>query len=121
MCDLTGWAGPGRECKVWVDCTRGIMSGSVFRGRLIRSGSLLLLATVFTAGLTFATLELPYYLDGVLQDTLATPGGDSHVDGIARLKTDLFMSHFHVRAIGYTVFFALMGLIVLGFSTHRRP
>ena len=65
-----------------------IMTGRFSRRGILRGGALLFLALVFTAGLTFATLELPYYLDGVLQDAIPTPDGDSHVDEVARLKTD---------------------------------
>lgn len=89
------------------------------KSSLFRNTSLLLLAVVFTVGLTFATVELPNRIDEVLQNTIRTPGGDSHVDGIARLKTELFMAHYHVRAIGYAGFFLLVGLIVVGFSTRR--
>jgi len=87
--------------------------------RFFRSGSLLFLAVVFTLGLTFATVELPYRIDGFLQNAVHTPGGDSHVDEVARLKTELFMAHYHVRAMGYAGFFLLLGLIALGFSTRR--
>jgi protein-S-isoprenylcysteine O-methyltransferase Ste14 len=88
-------------------------------GASVEKGILLLLAVVFTAGLTFATLELPYLLDGFLQRTVATPGGDSHLGTVAQLKTELFMAHYHVRALGYTAFFLLLGLIVTGFATRR--
>lgn len=84
-----------------------------------RKGLLLLLALIFTAGLTFATVELPYLLDGFLQRAVATPGGDSHIDEVARLKTELFMAHYHVRAVGYIAFFLLLGLILAGFATNR--
>ncbi len=84
-----------------------------------RTSGLLFLATVFTVGLTFATLELPYLLDGFLQNTIQTPGGDSHVDEVARLKTELFMAHYHIRALGYGAFFVLLALIVVGFATKR--
>jgi imidazolonepropionase-like amidohydrolase/protein-S-isoprenylcysteine O-methyltransferase Ste14 len=77
------------------------------------------LAIVFTAGLTFATLELPSLIDSLLQDTVATPDLDSHVDAVSRLKTELFMAHYHVRAIGYGAFFLLVGLIVAGLVTKR--
>jgi len=80
---------------------------------------LLALAVVFTAGLTFATLELPYLVDGFLQGHVVTPDLDSHVDEISRLKTELFMAHYHVRAIGYGAFFLLLALIVAGFVTRR--
>jgi protein-S-isoprenylcysteine O-methyltransferase Ste14 len=87
--------------------------------RFFRTGSLLFLAVVFTVGLTFASVELPYRIDELLQNTVRTPGGDSHADDISRLKTELFMAHFHVRAVGYAGFFLLLGLIVAGFSTKR--
>jgi protein-S-isoprenylcysteine O-methyltransferase Ste14 len=86
---------------------------------LLRTGSLFLLAIVFTVGLTFATVELPHFVDDALQHNVTTPGWDSHADAAARLKTELFMAHYHVRAIGYVAFFLLVGLIVLGFSTRR--
>jgi hypothetical protein len=90
------------------------MNSSIFR-----SGSLLFLAIVFTVGLTFATVELPYRIDEILQNTIPTPDADSHVDEISRMKTELFMAHYHVRATGYVGFFLLIGLIVAGFSTWR--
>jgi protein-S-isoprenylcysteine O-methyltransferase Ste14 len=95
------------------------MNGRLKQGKFFRTGPLLFLAIVFTVGLTFATLELPYYLDGVLQNTIPGLDADSHADEISRLKTELFMAHFHVRTVGYTAFFVLIGLIILGFSTKR--
>ncbi|MEJ2217725.1 MAG: HEAT repeat domain-containing protein [Gemmatimonadota bacterium] len=77
------------------------------------------LAVVFTAGLTFATLELPSLVDRLLQNTLVSPNLDSHADAVSRLKTELFMAHYHVRAIGYGAFFLLLGLIVAGLATKR--
>lgn len=88
-------------------------------GRLLRHGALLLLALVFTVGLTSATVELPHRVDDALQSALPIPGGDSHADAVARLKTELFMAHYHVRAIGYAGFVLLVGLIGAGFATRR--
>ncbi len=88
-------------------------------GSILRSVFLLILTIVFTVGLTFATIELPHHVDQLLQQTVATPGGDSHADAVARLKTELFLAHYHVRAIGYVGFALLMALIVLGLSTKR--
>lgn len=87
-----------------------------------RSRMLLLfgLALVFTVGLTFATVELPYLIDGWLQRTVPTPGFDSHADDARRLKAELFISHYHLRTIGYVGFFLLIGLVVAGFVTRRR-
>ncbi len=90
------------------------MKGSVFR-----SVFLLVLTLVFTIGLTSATVELPHQVDQLLQRTVVTPGGDSHADAVARLKTELFMAHYHVKAIGYVGFSLLVALIVMGFSTSR--
>jgi protein-S-isoprenylcysteine O-methyltransferase Ste14 len=95
------------------------MDGKALLSGSLRKLSLLLLAAVFTVGLTFATLKLPYYVDEVLQNTIAMPDGDSHADDVSRLKTELFMDHFHVREIGYAGFFVLVGLIVAGFVTRR--
>jgi len=91
----------------------------MMKGNLLRIGSLFFLAVVFTVGLTFATVELPYLVDEALQNSLPIPAGDSHVDTVARLKTELFMAHYHVRAIGYVGFFLLLSLIAAGFSTER--
>jgi len=88
-------------------------------GNLFRATSLMFLAIVFTVGLTFATVELPELVDDVLQHTITTPGGDSHADPVARLKTELFMDHYHVRAIGYAGFFLLVTFIAVGFTTRR--
>lgn len=89
------------------------------RANVLRTGLLLLLALLFTAGLTFATVELPRVVDGFLQAAVSTPGGDSHADAAARLRTELFMAHYHVRAVGYIAFFLLLGLIVAGFASGR--
>jgi len=89
------------------------------RATVVRTASVLILALVFTVGLAFATVELPRVVDRVLQNAVTTPGGDSHADAVARIKTDLFMAHYHVRGIGYTAFFLLISLIAVGFSTRR--
>ncbi|MFC1661843.1 HEAT repeat domain-containing protein [Gemmatimonadota bacterium] len=84
-----------------------------------RTAPLLFLALVFTVGLTFATVELPYLLDGAVQGAVATPDLDSHADAISRLKTELFMAHYQLRAIGYVTFGFMVLLIVAGFATNR--
>ena len=89
------------------------------KSQFVRAASVLALTVVFTVGLTFATVELPHLVDGFLQGAIRTPGGDSHADVVARLKTELFMAHYHIRTVGYLAFFVLLGLIVLGFSTER--
>jgi len=77
------------------------------------------LAAVFTVGLTFATIELPYRLDVLLQRTVMTPALDTHADAVTELKTELFIAHYHLRTIGYICFTLLVGLIVVGFATRK--
>lgn len=85
----------------------------------VRSVLLLMLALVFTVGLTFAAIELPYIVDGYLQNHLTTPGFDSSADATSRLKTELFIQHYHLRTIGYACFTLTIILILLGFATRR--
>lgn len=77
------------------------------------------LAAVFSVGLTFATVELPYLLDDFVQRTVMTPGFDSGLDAVSQFKTELFIAHYRLRTIGYVCFTLLVGLIVVGFATRR--
>ncbi|MDD3643348.1 MAG: HEAT repeat domain-containing protein [Candidatus Krumholzibacteria bacterium] len=78
-----------------------------------------LLSAVFTVGLTFATVELPRLADRALQDRVPVPGFDSHADATARLKTELFISHYRLRTVGYACFAALVLLVAAGFAGRR--
>ena len=62
---------------------------------------LLALAAVFTVALSFASLELPYVTDGLLQRIVASPGFDSHADETSLFKAELYIRHYHLRTIGY--------------------
>jgi protein-S-isoprenylcysteine O-methyltransferase Ste14 len=84
-----------------------------------RNVFLLFLALVFTVGLTFATVEVPYRIDKALQEQVTTPGFDSQVSAASRLKTELFIAHFHLRTIGYVCFAVVLLLIAAGFATRR--
>ena len=85
------------------------------------SGILLtLLALVFSIGLTFASVELPGLLHGALAGALPSNEGDSHADDAALLRTELFMQHYHLRAVGYVCFGLMVLLIVLGFVIGKR-
>jgi protein-S-isoprenylcysteine O-methyltransferase Ste14 len=89
------------------------------KSRVARTAFLVFLAAVFTIGLTFVTVELPYLVDDVLIDAITTPNLDSHRDDMSRLQTELFISHFHLRLIGYICFALMVAAIVVGFSTRR--
>lgn len=78
------------------------------------------IAGIFTVGLTFATVELPYLLDGLLQSAVRIPGFDSQADGFSLLKTELYISHYRLRLIGYVCFSLTVFLIVAGFTTRRH-
>jgi protein-S-isoprenylcysteine O-methyltransferase Ste14 len=87
--------------------------------RVLQGGLLVLLAAVFTVGLSFATVELPYLADDVLQRTITTPDLDSHADDASVIQTELFISHFKLRLIGYVCFGLMVAAIVAGFATRR--
>ncbi|UCE02153.1 MAG: HEAT repeat domain-containing protein [Candidatus Latescibacterota bacterium] len=87
--------------------------------RSLQTVFLLLLALVFSVGLTFVTIELPHVVDDFLQTALTTPHGDSHANETSTLKTELFISHFKLRLIGYVCFALMLLAIVVGFATRR--
>jgi protein-S-isoprenylcysteine O-methyltransferase Ste14 len=87
--------------------------------RITHTAFLVLLAAVFAIGLTFVTVELPYLIDEALQGAITTPNLDSHADEMSVLKTELFISHFHLRLIGYICFILMVAAIVVGFSTRK--
>ena len=85
------------------------------------SGLLLtLLAVVFSIGLTFASVELPGLLHGALVGALPSLEGDSHSDDAALQRTELFMRHYHLRAVGYLCFGLMVMLIVVGFAVGKK-
>lgn len=77
------------------------------------------LSLVFTAGLTFITLEAPYRIDRAMQGSIPTPGFDSFAGEFDVLKTELFISHYRLREIGYAFFGAMVLLIAAGFVTRK--
>ncbi len=96
-----------------------------------RAGSRLLLlglAVVFSAGLTYASLELPRLANELLAGAFDThrdpasgidlfPEADS---GRQPEVTEAFFRSFHVRAIGYTSFGLVLLMIVVGIVAERR-
>jgi len=86
---------------------------------LTRTVFLVSLALVFTIGLSFASVELPHLVDDAIMEAVPTPGFDSQVDEVSRLKTQLFISHYHLRGVGYFCFGVVILLIGAGFATRR--
>ncbi len=84
-----------------------------------RSLLLVILALIFTVALSFASVELPYMIDQAVMDAVPTPGFDSQAGEVNRIKTDLFISHYHLRGVGYACFGAILLLIGVGFATKK--
>jgi len=81
---------------------------------------LMLLAVIFSIGLTFASVELPDLLNRALYDRVPALDGDSHADESTELRTELFISHYHLRLIGYVCFGLMIVIIAAGFITGKR-
>jgi len=81
---------------------------------------LFILAIVFTIGLTFASQELPYILDGWIQSSVNFPGFDQQSADLHINKTELYFQHLHLRTLGYFGLGAILLLIIIGFSTNSR-
>jgi hypothetical protein len=88
--------------------------------RKIASAFLLsVLAIIFTIALTFASIEFPKLTDDLIHDSIDfvnvyTGGGEYQ-----ELKTDYFISHYHIRTIGYISLGVIALMIILGFITER--
>jgi HEAT repeat protein/protein-S-isoprenylcysteine O-methyltransferase Ste14 len=81
---------------------------------------LIFLALIFSIGLTFASLELPGLLNEALYGKVPALDADSHADESSIFRTELFISHYHLRFIGYVCFGLMTVLIAVGFITGRR-
>jgi protein-S-isoprenylcysteine O-methyltransferase Ste14 len=78
-----------------------------------------LVAVAFTVGLTFASIELPRQAHEILVGRVASPGFDSASSPMNRERTEAWITHHHLRAIGYASLALVVGLIVTGFATRR--
>ncbi len=81
---------------------------------------LILLSVIFSLGLTFASVELPGLINKALYDPFPRLEGDSHTDESALFRTELFISHYHLRVIGYTCFGLMIVLIAAGFISGKK-
>ena len=81
---------------------------------------LMLLAVIFSIGLTFISIEVPGLLNKALYENVPSLEGDSHADEGTVYRTELFMSHYRIRLIGYICFGLMIALIAAGFITGKR-
>ena len=81
---------------------------------------LLLAALVFTAALMFASVELPRTVDRLLAERVGSLDVATGQDGLTAYKTELFLSYYHVRLIGYVSLGIVLVLIIAGFALEKR-
>nr|NIV03307.1 DUF1295 domain-containing protein [Calditrichia bacterium]NIV71500.1 DUF1295 domain-containing protein [Calditrichia bacterium] len=72
------------------------------------------------AGLMFASVELPKVADQFLGQKVDFLDVATGQDDITAYKTELFLSHFHIRFIGYVCLGLVLILIVTGFILEKR-
>ena len=75
------------------------------------------LATIFTIGLTYASVELPSVVSLWLLDYLDTPRFDATYH---EQETEAYIGSRHLRLIGITGLVATVALILAGFIAERR-
>jgi HEAT repeat protein/protein-S-isoprenylcysteine O-methyltransferase Ste14 len=81
---------------------------------------LVLIALVFTAGLMFASVEIPQLVDRLLHNNVHFLDVATGQDALSAYRTELFLSHYHIRAIGYACLGLIVLLIVAGFVLGKR-
>jgi HEAT repeat protein/protein-S-isoprenylcysteine O-methyltransferase Ste14 len=81
---------------------------------------LALMALVFTAGLMFASVEIPQLVDRLLHNNVHFLDVATGQDSLSAYRTELFLSHYHIRALGYACLGLIILLIVAGFALGKR-
>lgn len=67
----------------------------------------------------FAFVELPKWLDTLMQEYVGFPGFDQGLGETAELKSNIYINALHLRWIGYTCLALVMLFIILGFTTKK--
>ncbi len=81
---------------------------------------IILLALIFTIGLTFASVELPKLADKLLHEKIDFLDVATGQDELTDHKTELFLSHYHIRLIGYLSLGLILALIITGFFLEKQ-
>ncbi len=81
---------------------------------------LVLMALVFTAGLMFASVEIPELVDRLLHGNVHFLDVATGQNALSAYRTELFLSHYHIRAIGYASLGLIILLIAAGFVLEKR-
>ena len=77
------------------------------------------IAILFSTGLIFATLQLPYLLDNWIQDSFKFPGFDQASSTLQMSKAELYFQHLHIKAIGFISLIIIFLLIIVGLITNK--
>lgn len=80
---------------------------------------LLILAIIFSVALMFAFIELPRWIDSMLQQYVGFPGFDQGANEFAIYKSNLFINAYNLRLIGYGSLIMVFVFIVVGFITKK--
>jgi len=81
---------------------------------------LTLLAVIFTIGLTFGSVELPRLADKLLDKNIDFLDVATGQNEITDYKTELFLSHYNIRLIGYISLGLILILIIAGFVLEKQ-
>lgn len=81
---------------------------------------LMLMALVFTIGLTFVSVEIPKVIDKLVSQKADFLDVATGQDELTEYKTELFLSHYHIRTIGYLCLALLLILIIVGFALEKH-
>ncbi len=84
-----------------------------------RDVALFLLSLVFSIALMFAFTELPKLLDPVVGEVVGSPGFDQGTDQFSMFKSDLYISSYNLRVIGYICLAFVIIAIITGFATKK--
>ena len=79
-----------------------------------------LLALVFTIGLMFSSVEIPKAVDGLLSRNVEFLDVATGQNELTAYKTELYLSHYHIRLIGYICLGIIIILIIIGFVLEKR-
>ena len=80
---------------------------------------LFLLAIIFSAGLIFASIELPFLADKWIQHKFNFPGFDQQSSTLHISKAELYFQHLHLNLIGYISLVVLFSIIIIGLLTNK--
>ncbi|MEJ2596401.1 MAG: isoprenylcysteine carboxylmethyltransferase family protein, partial [bacterium] len=80
---------------------------------------LLILAIIFSVALIFAFIELPRWIDSLLQQSGSFPGFDQGAGEENAYRSELFINALYLRWIGYGSLILVLLFIVLGFVTRK--